>query len=466
MKRGEIYTVPIHALSSEGMGVGRIDNKVVFVPYTTTGDEVEIEITKSKSSFAEAKILQLLQPSDTRVAPVCPHFGVCGGCKTQHVAYSEQLKQKEQSVYDAFARIGKVETPNGILPITGCDEPFHYRNKLEFGFTDRRWLTWEALNSGEEFDRNGVGFHVPGSFSAVLDIDTCYLMKEPVNALRNGYKHFAIANGYTFFDLKHQHGFLRNLLIRITSLNEILVLLSVHENDEEKIQASMDYFLTTFPEITSLQYVVNPKRNDTIYDLEPVVVKGESYIHEKLGDYTFKIGPKSFFQTNSRQAKRLYDITKEFAGLKGDEIVYDLYTGVGSIALYVSDSCRHVVGVEQIEPAIADAKENALLNHVTNTSFYAGDVRMIVNSEFIAKHGRPQVVITDPPRAGMHEDVVKTLLELAAPRIVYVSCNPATQARDLQLLSEKYIVNRVQPVDMFPNTAHIENVVQLELKKD
>jgi 23S rRNA (uracil1939-C5)-methyltransferase len=326
------------------------------------------------------------------------------------------------------------------------------------------WLTEAEINSGAEFNRNGLGFHVPESFSGVLDIQQCHLQADPSNAIRLSVKKFALENDYTFFNLKTQVGMLRNLMIRTTSTGELLVLVSFFENDDEKIKALMNHLSSEFPQITSLQYVYNPKRNDTIYDLETNVFKGNGYIMEQLGDYKFKIGPKSFFQTNSKQAKVLYDVTKSFAALKKDDVVYDLYTGVGSIGIYVSADCKRVVGIEQIEPAIIDAKENAKLNGVTNCSFYAGDVRMVLQADFIEKNGKPDVVITDPPRAGMHEAVVRTLLELAAPKIVYVSCNAATQARDLQLLSEKYKVEKVQSVDMFPQTTHIENVVLLLLK--
>lgn len=451
-------------MSSEGKGIARIEGKVIFTTQALPGDVVDVEVRKSKKSFSEGVIAELKTASTLRIKPECSHFGVCGGCKWQHISYAEQLKFKKKIVEDAFERIGKVDFPP-IPDVIGCEENFYYRNKLEFAFTDRRWLTEEEINSGENFEhRNALGFHVPGSFSGVIDIDRCYLQADPSNEIRIAVKEFALKNGYTFFNLKDQNGLLRNLMIRISAIGEILVLISFYENDEEKIQAILGYISEKFPAITSLQYVVNAKRNDTIYDQEIKVYKGKDHIIEQLGNYKFKIGPKSFFQTNSVQAKVLYDVTKEFAGLKSEDVVYDLYTGVGSIALYVSDLCKQVVGIEQVESAIEDAKENAKLNSVSNSTFYAGDVRMVLKPDFISANGRPDVVITDPPRAGMHEDVVKTLLQLAAPKIVYVSCNPATQARDLQLLSEKYEVKRVQPVDMFPHTTHIENVAELILK--
>jgi len=457
--------VVITDMSSEGMGIARIDGKVIFAEKAVPGDVVDVEVRKSKKSFAEGVIAELKTASPLRIKAECQHFGVCGGCKWQHISYAEQLKFKKKIVADAFERIGKIDFPQ-MPDVLGCENNFYYRNKLEFAFTDRRWLTETEIRSGATYEhRNALGFHVPGSFSGVIDIEKCWLQADPSNQIRIAVKEFALKNGYTFFNLKDQNGLLRNLMIRTTSTGEVLVLISFYENEEEKIEVLLSYVDETFPQITSLQYVINGKRNDTIYDLEPKVYKGNAYIIEQLGNYRFKIGTKSFFQTNSVQAKALYDITKDFAALKPDDVVYDLYTGVGSIALYVSDSCKRVVGVELIEAAIADAKENAKLNSVDNCTFYAGDMRMVLKPEFIATNGKPDVVITDPPRAGMHEDVVKMLLQLEAPKIVYVSCNPATQARDLQLLSEKYEVVRVQPVDMFPHTTHIENVAELRLKR-
>lgn len=459
-----LENIEITDMSSEGMGVARLEGKVIFTEKAVPGDVVDVEVHKSKKSFSEGIIAALKVASPLRIPAACQHFGVCGGCKWQHISYAEQLKFKKKIVQDAFERIGKISVAH-MPDVLGCENNFFYRNKLEFAFTDRRWLTVEEINSGQDFEhRNALGFHVPGSFSGVIDIEKCWLQADPSNQIRLAVKNFALKNNYPFFDLKGQTGLMRNLMVRTTSIGEILVLVSFYENDTEKIESLMHYLSETFPQITSLQYVHNPKRNDTIYDLEPVVYKGKDHIIEQLGNYKFKIGTKSFFQTNSVQAKVLYDVTKEFAGLKADDVVYDLYTGVGSIALYVSGDCKKVVGIEQIEPAIADAKLNAQLNNVSNCTFYAGDVRMVLKDEFIAANGRPDVVITDPPRAGMHEDVVKTLLQLAAPKIVYVSCNAATQARDLQLLSEKYEVTRIQPVDMFPHTTHIENVALLVLK--
>lgn len=458
-----IEGVKVEAVSSDGRGISRVDGKVIFTDFAVPGDVIDISVHRSKKSYSEGRINKLDSASPLRTPPPCSHFMVCGGCKWQQVKYEEQLNFKKQIVEDAFRKIGKVEF-DPIPDVIGCANDYYYRNKLEFTFTDRKWITDEEVQAGTAFEhRNGLGFHVPGSFSGVVDVEHCYLQADPSNQIRIGIKEFALENGYTFFDLKNQIGLLRNLLIRITSIGEILVLISFYEKEEEKIAALLRFVQEKFPEITALQYVINGKRNDTIYDLPVSVFHGKSYITETLGGYSFKIGPKSFFQTNSLQAKVLYDIVKDFAQLRQSDVVYDLYTGVGSIALYVSGHCHKVVGIEQIEEAISDAKENALLNKVHNCSFYAGDVRMILTDDFMTAQGQPDVVITDPPRAGMHEDVIKTLLTLEAPAIVYVSCNAATQARDIQLLSEKYTLTRMQPVDMFPHTTHIENVVRLEL---
>lgn len=451
-------------MASDGRGIAKPDGKVFFAEMAVPGDTIDFIVNRSRKSYAEGEIANLKNASPLRQQAVCSHFGVCGGCKWQHVKYREQLKFKQEIVEDAFRKIGKVEFPP-IPEVTACNNDFYYRNKLEFAFTDRRWLTEAEIESGETYPhRNGLGFHVPGSFSGVIDIEKCYLQGGLSNEIRDAVRNYALQNNYTFFNLKEQAGLLRNLMVRTSATGQILVLLSFFENDEEKIGNLLNYVNQTFS-ISSLQYVVNPKRNDTIYDLPINVFSGKDHIIETLGKYSFKIGPKSFFQTNSEQAKKLYDITKEFAMLKPNDVVYDLYTGVGSIAIYISDACKQVTGIEQIEDAIRDAKENATLNNVSNCNFYAGDVRMVLRQEFIAANGKPDVIITDPPRAGMHEDVVTTLLQLEAPAIVYVSCNAATQARDIQLLSEKYSVTRIQPVDMFPHTTHIENVARLELKK-
>jgi 23S rRNA (uracil1939-C5)-methyltransferase len=455
--------VVITAMASKGTGIGKVDGKVLFVERAVPGDTCDVRLTTDKKKYGEGILQALTIASELRTQPSCQHFGICGGCKWQHIKYEEQLHFKTQIVEDALIRIGKLTIPE-VKPIIGCASPFYYRNKLEFGFTDRRWLTQAEIDSGAEYDRRGLGFHVPESFLGVLDIEHCWLQGDPSNSIRLAIKNFCLTNDYSFFNLKTQEGLMRNVMIRTTSLGEIMVLVSFTSNDEEKVKALLDHVLKEFPAITSLQYVINGKRNDTIYDLPTVCYHGKDHIREQLGEYKFKINPKSFFQTNSAQAKVLYDVARDFAGLKSDDVVYDLYTGVGSIAIYVSGQCKRVVGIEQIEAAIADAKENAQNNKIDNCSFYAGDVRMVLQPDFIAQNGKPSVVITDPPRAGMHEDVVKTLLTLEAPRIVYVSCNPATQARDLELLSAKYDIIKIQPVDMFPQTTHIENVALLELK--
>lgn len=469
--------ITVEGISSEGKGISKINGKVIFTEFAVPGDVIDIEIRKSKKNFAEAVITKIQKPSALRVQPVCPHFGVCGGCKWQHIDYAQQLKFKKQIVEDAFNRIGKLNF-SAIPEVLGSKENLYYRNKLEFAFTNRRWLTEQEINSGTAFGRrNALGFHVPESFSGVLDIERCYLQADPSNPIRLALRDFALQNNFTFYDLKEHTGFLRNLIIRTASTGEVLVLVSFAENDAQKIERVMEFLKNLTPPltplegesqpqptaITSLQYVVNTKRNDTIYDLETKVYAGKDHIIEKLGDYQFKIGPKSFFQTNSLQARVLYDVARDFAQLKPSDVVYDLYTGVGSIAIYLSGLCQSVTGIEQVEAAIEDARENARLNNVANCSFHAGDVKMILQGDFLKTQGRPDIIITDPPRAGMHGDVVKTLLQIEAPKIVYVSCNPATQARDLQLLAEKYQVKRVQPVDMFPHTTHIENVVLLEM---
>ncbi len=454
----------ITSISAEGKGIGRSEGKVVFTEFAVPGDVVDVELRKSKKHFVEGVVAEIKTSSAQRIKPQCSHFGICGGCKWQHINYDAQLTFKKKIVEDALVKIGKIDSP-AIPDLLGAKGTFFYRNKLEFTFTDRRWLTEDEIKSGETFDhRNALGFHVPESFAGVIDIEKCYLQSEPSNQIRTAIKDFALKNGYAFFNLREQKGFLRNLMIRISSIGEILVLISFSENNEGEIYKLLHFVNELFPQITSLQYVINSKRNDSIYDLNVKTYKGKYHIIEKLGNYIFKIGAKSFFQTNSSQAKVLYDVVKEFAELKKTDTVYDLYTGVGSIAIYVSGLCKRVIGIEQIEDAIKDAGENAELNFVTNCSFYSGDVKLILTEEFISANGKPDVIITDPPRAGMHEDVVKSLLQAAAPKIVYVSCNPATQARDLQLLAEEYEVKKIQPVDMFPQTTHIENVVLLKLK--
>jgi len=455
--------VPFHGIADRGKGVGRTeDGMVVFAEGVVPGDVADIFVQKKKGGFAEGRLERLVQPSPDRIEPLCQHFSVCGGCKWQNLDYATQLRHKHQSVVDAFERIAKV--PVGEMqPILGSPETVFYRNKLEFAFASKRWLLNEELNTGIVAG-SGLGFHKAGAFDKVIDIEKCWLQTEPSNALRNAAREIALEQGLDFYDVRRHTGFLRNMMVRLCTTGEIMVLFSFAYDDQEAIQAYLSALLDRFPTLTTLVYCINDKLNDTVFDREMIAWHGKGYVIEQLGSLRFKIGPKSFFQTNSRQAKALYDTTREFAGLTGNERVFDLYTGTGSIALYVADLCKEVIGIEEIPEAIEDAKENQLLNNIDNAVFYVGDVRRVLSSEFIEKHGKPDVVITDPPRAGMHEKAILFLLELAAPRIVYVSCNPATQARDIQLLSELYRVVKVRPVDMFPHTHHIENVALLELK--
>ncbi len=455
--------VPFHGIADRGKGVGRTeDGLVVFAEGVVPGDVADIFVQKKKGGFAEGRLERLVQPSPDRIEPFCQHFSVCGGCKWQNLDYATQLRHKHQSVVDAFERIAKV--PVGEMqPILGSPETVFYRNKLEFAFASKRWLLNEELNTGIVAG-SGLGFHKAGAFDKVIDIEKCWLQTEPSNALRNAAREIALEQGLDFYDVRGHTGFLRNMMVRLCTTGEIMVLFSFAYDDQEAIQAYLSALLDRFPTLTTLVYCINDKLNDTVFDREMIAWHGKGYVIEQLGSLRFKIGPKSFFQTNSRQAKALYDTTREFAGLTGNERVFDLYTGTGSIALYVADLCKEVIGIEEIPEAIEDAKENQLLNNIDNAVFYAGDVRRVLSPEFIEKHGKPDVVITDPPRAGMHEKAILFLLELAAPRIVYVSCNPATQARDIQLLSELYRVVKVRPVDMFPHTHHIENVALLELK--
>jgi len=455
--------VLITDLAAEGKALAKPEGKAIFIKNAVPGDVADLRIYRSKSSFAEAEAVHFHEYSSLRVQPECENFGVCGGCARQDLAYEQQLRFKQQWVQDAFERIGKFPFPP-IKPILGCDEIFRYRNKMEYGFTDNAWLTNEQIQSGADFERRGIGLHVPGKFDKILNIGECYLQDAFGDRVRAWVRSYAIGNGLSFFNIRAQEGFLRTLLIRIARTGEKMVLLAFTEDRQPEIQAMLGALLQEFPDITSLLYVINNKRNDTIYDLDVHVFHGKDHIVERLGDRNFKIGPKSFFQTNSRQAERLYRVTADFAGLTGREVVYDLYTGTGSIACFVAGKAAKIVGVEYVPEAVADAYENKALNGLENLEFFAGDMKDVLNDTFIATHGKPDVVITDPPRAGMHPDVVETLLRLQAPRIVYVSCNAATQARDIALLSGKYEVLDVQPVDMFPHTHHVENVALLQLR--
>lgn len=458
-----LQNIEIIDIAEEGKGVGRHDELVLFIEKAIPGDVVEVELQRKKKNFAEGRVTSIVKESPYRIEPFCPHFGVCGGCKWQHMSYEAQLKFKQQYVDNVLSRIGKVDT-SSMEDILGSEQTTYYRNKLEFTFSNKRWLTSQDEVVTPE-TLNALGFHVPGRFDKILDIKHCYLQQDPSNDLRNSIKEFAVANGISFYDLRQHEGALRNLIIRTSSTGEIMVIVVFAYPEEGQIEQLMDFVAQKFPAITSLLYIVNQKRNDTIFDQEIYVYKGRDYIFEEMEGLKFKVGPKSFYQTNSKQAYELYKIAREFADLKGVELVYDLYTGAGTIANFVAKYAKEVVGVEYVPSAIEDAKINSEINGITNTRFYAGDMKDVLTAEFVAEHGKPDVVITDPPRAGMHADVVNRILEMEAPKVVYVSCNAATQARDLEMLSAKYEVARIKPVDMFPQTQHVENVVLLKLKK-
>ncbi len=460
-----LENITITDVAAEGKAIAKVDNLVVFVPYAVPGDVVDLQVRRKKHSYAEAEVVKLHKPSPLRTEPFCQHFGVCGGCKWQCLPYEEQLRFKQKQIVDNLTRIGKVELPE-VNPILGSKHTREYRNKLEFGFSNKKWLTREQVESGETFSvMNGVGFHIPGAFDKILDIECCHLMDDLNNRLRNSIRAYALENGLTFFDLRAQHGLLRNMMIRNSATGEVMLLMQFCWRTEEEHTQAMEllrYIHDTFPEVSSLLYVNNLKCNDTIGDLDVKVFSGTDHIFETMEGLRFKVGPKSFYQTNTEQAYELYKVARNFAGLTGKELVYDLYTGTGTIANFVARQARQVIGIEYVPEAIEDAKVNAKINGLDNTLFYAGDMKDILDRAFIERHGRPDVIITDPPRAGMHSDVINTILFAAPLRIVYVSCNPATQARDLQALDADYRVVAVQPVDMFPQTHHVENVVLLE----
>ncbi len=461
-EKRSLNNVEIFDIAEEGKGVARHDDLVLFIEKAIPGDVVNVELQRKKKSFAEGRVTEILSPSPYRIDPFCPHFGVCGGCKWQHMEYGAQLKFKQQSVDNALSRIGKVDTA-GMEPILGSEQTQYYRNKLEYTFSNKRWLT----NVDEATDTNNMdalGFHVPGRFDKILDIEHCFLQEEPSNKLRNSIRKFAVDNQISFYDLRMHEGALRNLIIRTSSTGEVMVIVVFAYPEEGQVELLMEYIAKQFPEIISLLYIINQKKNDTIFDQDIHIFRGRDFIYEEMEGLKFKVGPKSFYQTNSRQAYELYKITRDFAGLQGTELVYDLYTGAGTIANFVARNAKEVVGVEYVPSAIEDAKINSSINNIGNTKFFAGDMKDVLTVDFIAEHGKPDVLITDPPRAGMHPDVVKRILEMEAEKIVYVSCNAATQARDLEMLNEKYRVVRIKPVDMFPQTQHVENVVLLELK--
>ena len=457
-----IEKVEITDVAAEGKAIAKIENKVVFITQVVPGDIVDIQVTKKRKSFMEGIPVKFHKYSDVRVEAFCEHFGVCGGCKWQNLPYEEQLKYKHQQVLDNLERIAKVELP-GIDYILPSENTKYYRNKLEFTFSNNRWLTKDEINSEKKLDRsNALGFHVPKIWDKIVNINTCYLQKDPSNAIRLEVKKYADEQNLSYFDLRKQEGLLRNLIIRTSTTGELMVIMVFYYDDQKEITSLLNYISDKFPEITSLMYIVNSKSNDSYTDQEVKLFKGKDHIFEQMEDLKFKIGPKSFYQTNSEQAYNLYKLTREFADLNGEEIVYDLYTGTGTIANFIAKRAKKVIGIEYLPEAIEDAKVNSDINQISNTEFFAGDMKDILTLSFIEKHGRPDVIITDPPRAGMHPDVVNSILKANPGKIVYVSCNPATQARDINLLDTNYKVTGVQPVDMFPHTYHVENIVLLK----
>ena len=457
-----IEGLEITTLAAEGKAMGRWNEQVVFVPMTVPGDVVDVQIRVKRRRFMEGFVVNYRKRSPLREEPFCAHFGVCGGCKWQNLPYAEQLRFKTEQVRDQLTRIGKIELPE-IRPCLGSAETRYYRNKLEFTFADRRWMTYEEIaDAGREIaPEPALGFHIPNMFDKVLDIDTCHLQGDPSNAVRLETKRFCIEHGYTFHNAREHSGLMRNMIVRTASTGEVMVIVVFGEDDRPRIEALLDHLAERFPEITSLIYMVNTKWNDSLGDQEPICYRGKDHIVEQMEGLQFKVGPKSFYQTNSKQAYELYKVARDFADLNGGEVLYDLYTGTGTIANFCAARCRSVVGVEYVPEAIEDAKLNSQLNGIENTVFYAGDMKAVLDDDFVARNGRPDVIILDPPRAGVDEPVIGVILRAAPERIVYVSCNPATQARDLALLDAQYRVEAVQPVDMFPHTHHVENVVKL-----
>ena len=475
-----LENITIEAVAAEGKCITRVDDQVIFVPFCVPGDVVDLQVVKKKHKYCEAKVVRFIKKSDVRQEPMCEHFGICGGCKWQNLPYEEQIKAKQKQVEDQLTRIGKIELPE-FRPIMGSVKTQEYRNKIEFGCSNKRWFTAEELaqlpqkeeetitSLKERHAQNAIGFHITGAFDKIYPIKKCWLMDDLCNEIRNFVFEYADSHDYTFYDLREQHGLLRNMMIRNSNTGEWMLVFQFHydeEGDEQKALELMQQVADKFPQISSLMYVDNQKGNDTINDLDLILFKGNDHIFELMEDLKFKVGPKSFYQTNTEQAYHLYCVAREFANLTGNELVYDLYTGTGTIANFVAHKAKKVIGIEYVPEAIEDAKVNSQVNNIENTLFYAGDMKDILTNEFIAQHGRPDVIITDPPRAGMHPDVVNVILNAAPNRIVYVSCNPATQARDLQLMDDHYKVAAVQPVDMFPHTPHVENVVLLEKRSD
>lgn len=456
-----LENITISDIAAEGKAIAKVNDVVVFIPFAVPGDVVDLQVTRKKSSFMEARVIRFHKYADARQEAVCQHYGICGGCKWQILPYSEQIRYKQKEIENNLKRIGKVVLPE-LSPILGSKKTEFYRNKLEYTFSNRRWRTMDEINSDKEFGTmNALGFHIPGMFDKVLDIEKCWLQDDISNQIRNEIRKYSLEHNLDFFDLRQQEGFLRNIIIRTSSIGELMLIVVFFHEDKESREALLQHISDAFPQITSLLYIINSKANDTITDQEVPVFKGRDCIYEEMEGLQFKIGPKSFYQTNSEQAYELYKIARGFAELTGNEIVYDLYTGTGTIANFVAKKAKQVIGVEYVPEAIEDAKANSALNGIENTIFYAGDMKDVLNEDFITIHGKPDVIITDPPRAGMHDDVIKAILLAEPERIVYVSCNSATQARDLNLLDEKYKVTAVQPVDMFPHTHHVENVVKL-----
>lgn len=462
-----VQNVEITDIAAEGKAIAKLDNMVIFVPFVVPGDIVDLQLSRKKKNYAEGRPVRFEKYSDVRVDAFCEHFGICGGCKWQILPYQEQLKYKQKQVEDNLTRIGKIALPE-IQPILGSENTTFYRNKLEFTFSNKKWLTQDQLDSGISFDElnmNALGFHIPGCFDKVLDINKCWLQDDISNAIRNFVRDYCYKKNYSFFDLRNRGGLMRTLIVRTSTTGELMLIVVFYDDDQEKREDLLSAIQQQFPQITSLLYIINQKANDTISDQEVLTWAGNDYIYEAMEGLKFKIGPKSFYQTNSKQAYNLYTITRDFAQLTGSELVYDLYTGTGTIANFVAQKAQNVIGIEYVADAIEDAKENSKINNIDNTKFFAGDMKDILTQDFINQHGKPDVIITDPPRAGMHDDVIQTILFAAPKRIVYVSCNPATQARDLALLDNAYKVSAVRPVDMFPHTHHVENVVLLEKKE-
>lgn len=458
-----LENVEIINFAAEGKSMARVDDKVVFVPLTVPGDVVDIQLTRSRSSFAEGKAIRFHKKSDLRIEPQCQHFGQCGGCKWQMIDYNKQLEVKQNQVLENFQHLGNFEFPQPF-PIIPSKKSYFYRNKLEYTFSNRKWLSdFDKSMDFSEQNMNGIGFHLPKMFDRILDIENCHLQKEPSNSIRLSIRNFAIQKNISFYSARKQEGFLRNLIIRTSSTGDLMVIVVVGYDDQEVLNLVMNHLADNFPEITSLIYIVNTNLNDTTNGMNAELFKGNPFIMEQMEDIQFKIGPTSFYQTNSEQAYEMYKIAREYAQLTGDEVVYDLYTGTGTIANFIAKNAKKVIGIEYVPEAINDARMNSEINKLSNTVFYAGDMAKVFTPEFIRENGKADVVITDPPRAGMHEKVVEQLLEMEAPRIVYISCNPATQARDIDLLKTKYKVSKVQPLDMFPQTHHVENIVLLDL---